>query len=60
VANMFIDLGNRVAMSDEDFKAEMEKRVAEHPGQDIYLGCPLCGVIAKQEAKERQSQNQQQ
>ncbi len=62
VANMFIDLGNRVSMSDEDFKAEMEKRVAEHPGQDIYLGCPLCNVVAKEEMKAEQStgQNQQQ
>jgi hypothetical protein len=57
VANMFIDLGNRVALTDEQFRAEMEKRIATDPGKDVYLGCPLCGVVAKQpKAKTTNSQ----
>ena len=57
VANMFIDLGNRVALTDEQFKAEMAGRVASHPGRDVYPGCPLCAVAAKQTPKPTQSQN---
>ena len=59
IANMFIDLGNRVFMTDEQFQDEMRARVAANPGKDIILGCPLCGVIAKQPAA-RPTQNQQQ
>jgi hypothetical protein len=59
VANMFIDLGNRVYLTDEQFQEEMAKRVAASPGRDIYLGCPLCGVVAKQAPKPTHSQNQQ-
>ena len=54
---MFIDLGNRVALTDEQFQEEMAKRVAENPGKDVILGCPLCGVAAKQ--APRPTQNQQ-
>ncbi|MBI3403292.1 MAG: hypothetical protein HY048_17915 [Acidobacteria bacterium] len=57
VANMFIDLGNRVALTDEQFKEEMAKRVASAPGQDVYRGCPLCGVATKQSTKTATSQN---
>jgi hypothetical protein len=56
VANMFIDLGNRVALTDEQFREEMQKRIASDPGRDIYLGCPLCGVVAKQPPKTTSSQ----
>jgi hypothetical protein len=46
VANMFIDLGIRVTLSEEQFQAEMaerrEKTKAE--GKDVILGCPLCMV----------------
>ena len=59
IANMFIDLGNRVFMTDEQFQDEMRARVAANPGKDIILGCPLCGVIARQPAA-RPTQNQQQ
>ena len=59
IANMFIDLGNRVFMTDEQFQDEMRARVAANPGKDIILGCPLCGVVAKQPAA-RPTQNQQQ
>ena len=57
VANMFIDLGNRVSLTDDQFKAEMARRVASNPGRDVYPGCPLCGVAAKQPTKTTQSQN---
>jgi len=59
IANMFIDLGNRVALTDEQFQEEMKARVAANPGKDIILGCPLCGVVARQQAA-RPTQNQQQ
>jgi hypothetical protein len=57
---MFIDLGNRVALTDEQFQAEMKQRVAQNPGKDIMLGCPLCGVVARQQQGARPTQNQQQ
>jgi hypothetical protein len=59
VANMFIDLGNRVALTDEQFKEEMEKRIASDPDRDVFLGCPLCGVVAKQPKVKTSSSPQQ-
>jgi len=59
VANMFIDLGMRVALDDQQFKDEMQKRVQENPGKDVILGCPLCGVVAKQMSM-RPTENRQQ
>ena len=47
VANMFIDLGMRVALSDEQFVEEMamrRHRLALGPN-DHVIGCPLCMVI---------------
>ncbi|MCY3598737.1 MAG: hypothetical protein OXN85_02025, partial [Gemmatimonadetes bacterium] len=47
VANMFIDLGMRVEMSDEQFVEEMamrRHRLALGPN-DHVVGCPLCMVI---------------
>jgi hypothetical protein len=44
VANMFIDLGMRVALTDEQFQEEMAKR-REHlhlTKNDVVIGCPLC------------------
>jgi hypothetical protein len=44
ITNMFIDLGNRVALTDEQFVAEMNERV-ERLGLEVndhMLGCPLC------------------
>jgi len=52
IANMFIDLGNRVAMTDEQFQDEMKQRIAQNPGKDIILGCPLCGVVNKNKRKK--------
>jgi hypothetical protein len=59
IANMFIDLGNRVFLTDEQFQEEMQQRVAANPGKDVFPGCPLCGVVAKQQGA-RPTQNQQQ
>jgi hypothetical protein len=46
VTNMFIDLGIRVTMNDEQFKEEMEKRRQNlNLGpNDHVIGCPLCGT----------------
>ncbi len=60
IANMFIDLGNRVFMTEEQFQDEMKARVAANPGKDVFLGCPLCGVVAQQQKTATQTQNQQQ
>ena len=61
ITNMFIDLGNRVALTDEQFQAEMRARVAANPGKDVILGCPLCGVVRQQPApRPTQNQGQQQ
>ena len=44
VANMFIDLGMRVALTDEQFEAEMAKRrdKLRLTQSDFTIGCPLC------------------
>jgi len=60
VANMFIDLGMRVALTDEQFQEEMVKRVKERPGTDVILGCPLCGVVARQPSTKTTAENHQQ
>ena len=59
VANMFIDLGMRVALDDQQFQEEMQKRVTQNPGKDIILGCPLCGVVAKAMQMKATAGNQQ-
>jgi hypothetical protein len=43
---MFIDLGMGVALTDEQFLAEMAKRreVMKQTQSDVFLGCPLCNV----------------
>ncbi len=47
VANMFIDLGMRVALTDDQFQEEMAKRRQKlHlTKNDVVIGCPLCLVI---------------
>ena len=65
IANMFIDLGNRVTLTEEQFQAEMRARVAANPGKDFIPGCPLCGVIKQippgmPAAPTTQNQQQQQ
>lgn len=44
VANMFIDLGQGVALSDAEFQAEMAKRREKFKltQNDHVIGCPLC------------------
>ncbi len=41
---MFIDLGMQVAMTDEEFLAEMQRRVELFglTKNDHVIGCPLC------------------
>jgi hypothetical protein len=44
VANMFIDLGQGVALSDEQFQEEMIKR-RQASTEDVIIGCPLCNTV---------------
>jgi hypothetical protein len=46
VANMFIDLGIRVALSDDQFQEEMARRreTLHLTRNDVVIGCPLCLV----------------
>ena len=47
VANMFIDLGNRVFLTDEQFQAEMAARreKLKLTRNSVVIGCPLCNVF---------------
>jgi hypothetical protein len=49
LANMFIDLGERVAMSEEQFAKEVRERVEYHKltKNDYMIGCPLCLAIVE-------------
>jgi hypothetical protein len=60
VANMFIDLGQRVALTDEQFQTEMATRRAHLriTRNDNVIGCPLCNVLPP--APRGTSQQQQQ
>ncbi|MQA90852.1 MAG: hypothetical protein GEU90_11525 [Gemmatimonas sp.] len=44
VGNMFIDLGERVTMSEEQFVEEVKERVQTFglTKNDYFIGCPLC------------------
>ena len=43
IANMFIDLGYSVTMTEEQFQAEMAKRREKMTNRNQYdIGCPLC------------------
>jgi mono/diheme cytochrome c family protein len=43
IANMFIDLGYSVSLTEEQFQAEMAKRRAKMKSRnDFDIGCPLC------------------
>jgi len=46
VANMFIDLGNRVSLTDEQFAAEMKARreKLQLSRSSVMIGCPLCNI----------------
>jgi mono/diheme cytochrome c family protein len=47
IANMFIDLGQSVPLTDDEFQQEMaERRKRLGPNRpDVIIGCPLCNVI---------------
>ena len=49
VANMFIDLGERVTMSEEQFVKEVQERVElfNLTKNDYMIGCPLCLAIVE-------------
>ena len=54
VANMFIDLGERVGLTDEQFVEEMAERVEKFnlTKNDYVIGCPLClATVATPPAK---------
>jgi hypothetical protein len=46
VANMFIDLGMGLTLTEEQFQEEMAKRreKMKQTQQDVFIGCPLCNV----------------
>ena len=62
VANMFIDLGMRVALNDEQFQEEMAKRREQlHlTKNDNVIGCPLCLVMPPAPAMRPTGSQQQQ
>jgi hypothetical protein len=59
VANMFIDLGQGVALSDEQFEQEMIKR-RQSTKDDIIIGCPLCNTVQVPRGTSNNQQQQQQ
>jgi mono/diheme cytochrome c family protein len=61
VANMFIDLGYSVALTEEQFQAEMAKRRAKMKNRNDYdIGCPLCWAPPLQTAPNTTAQGNQQ
>jgi mono/diheme cytochrome c family protein len=58
VANMFIDLGMRVALTDEQFESEMAERRAKLKltRNDHVIGCPLCVVTGTTPARTANTQ----
>ena len=55
VANMFIDLGNRVSLTDEQFLAEMEARreKLKLTRSSVMIGCPLCNLELPDKCRAR-------
>ena len=60
VANMFIDLGQRVSLSDEQFRAEMARRREKLrlTRNDNLIGCPLCTLPMPSLGPAAQNQQQ--
>ena len=58
VANMFIDLGNRVFLTDEQFQAEMAARreKLKLTRNSMVIGCPLCNIAPQPAAVARPQQ----
>jgi len=60
VSNMFIDLGYSVALTEEQFQAEMAKRRSNMKSRNIYdIGCPLCWAPPVPPAAPRSTSQQQ-
>ena len=62
VANMFIDLGERVGLSDEQFVEEMAERVEKLnlTKNDYVIGCPLClATVPTPPAQASETQRQE-
>ena len=59
ITNMFLDLGNRVSLTDEQFQREMALRRQQLgvTRNSVVVGCPLCNVTPPQATQS--SQNQQ-
>lgn len=49
VANMFIDLGMGLSLTEEQFQAEMARRreIMRQTQSDVMIGCPLCNVAPR-------------
>ena len=57
IANMFIDLGYSVSLTEDQFQAEMAKRRANMKSRNDYdIGCPLCWAPALAPAPQRTTQ----
>jgi hypothetical protein len=62
VTNMFIDLGNRVSLTDEQFQREMAERreKLKLTKNKVVIGCPLCNITpTAAPARNSQQQGQQ-
>ena len=60
VANMFIDLGNRVTLTDEQFQEEMASASRAQSWQGHHSRLPAVQHRAPQQPGARPTQNQQQ
>jgi hypothetical protein len=64
VANMFIDLGQSLALTDEQFQQAMIKRRMERK-EEVIIGCPLCNSVqlpaknTSSDAADKQQDKQQ-
>ena len=60
VTNMFIDLGNRVSLTEEQFQWEMAQRreKLKLTKNKVVIGCPLCNVTPATPAPARTQQQQ--
>jgi hypothetical protein len=57
ISNMFIDLGQGIALTDEQFYAEMAKRREnlKLTPNDVLIGCPLCNTDPVTPTQRRRS-----
>jgi hypothetical protein len=61
VTNMFIDLGNRVSLTEEQFQSEMAQRreTLKLTKNKVVIGCPLCNITPATPAPASTQQQQQ-